>query len=54
MRYYLHIIQYTYVKILTSFAIRQSFLQEKRAVAEEFTAIGTVEAFRMEVLSNCI
>lgn len=37
---------------LTSFAVGQSFLQEERAIAEEFAAIGAVKAFRVEVLSN--
>lgn len=35
-----------------SFAVGQSLLQKERAIAEEFAAIGTVEAFRVEVLSN--
>lgn len=35
-----------------SFAIRQSFLQEERTVTEELATISTVEAFRVEVLSN--
>lgn len=39
-------------ELLTSFAIRQSFLQEERTVTEELATISTVEAFRVEVLSN--
>jgi len=39
-------------EILTSFAVRQSFLQEERIVTEKFATISAVEALRVEVLSN--
>lgn len=39
---------------LTCFTVGQSFFEEERAVTKEFAAIGTFEAFRVEMLSNCV
>lgn len=35
-----------------SFAVGIALLQEERAVAEQFAAVGTLEALRMELLAD--
>lgn len=36
------------------FAVRVTFLQEERAVAEQLATVGTLEALRMELLADCV
>lgn len=40
--------------LLTIFTVRLAIFQKERRITKQFSTVRAVEAFRMEVLSNCL